>query len=185
MASDELSCHLPGNVAHLHSPKPHSGRTTQTLVWAAGRSLRWCKSSEEKIWASVPHIGSSAQLGFTTTVNREHQEVDSHLQDLCVWSEAIKQEADHTHISAVQHQLLRGELERGVWSHQLGSVWAHCRERWARVHHYPKSSRSGECCCANVSVLSDFHTQATEEEKKSLASLSGDRFWRPLRLFGA
>lgn len=77
MAADKLPCHLPGNVsvAHLHSPKLHSGKTTQTLVWVAGRSLRWCKSSEEKFWASVPHIRSSAQTGFTITTDNRTENI--------------------------------------------------------------------------------------------------------------
>lgn len=53
----------------------------------------------------------------------------THLEDLCVWSEAIKQEADNAHVSAVQHQLLWSELQRGVRGHQLGSVWAHCQKQ--------------------------------------------------------
>lgn len=59
----------------------------------------------------------------------KHEEMDTHLEDLCVWSEAIKQEADNAHVSAVQHQLLWSELQRGVRGHQLGSVWAHCKKQ--------------------------------------------------------
>ncbi len=52
--------------------------------------------------------------------------MDTHLYDLCVRSEAVKQEAYDSQVPTVQHQLLWSELQRGVWSHQLGPVWAHC-----------------------------------------------------------
>lgn len=55
-----------------------------------------------------------------------NQETDTHLYDLCVRSETVKQEADDSHVPTVKHQLLWSKLERGVWSHQLGSVWANC-----------------------------------------------------------
>lgn len=34
-------------LTHLHSPGQRSGKIARTLVWEAGRSWRWCKSSEE------------------------------------------------------------------------------------------------------------------------------------------
>lgn len=34
-------------LTHQHSPGQRSGKITRTLVWEAGRSWRWCKSSEE------------------------------------------------------------------------------------------------------------------------------------------
>lgn len=55
------------SVAHLHSPGRRSGMTARTLVWAAGRSWRWCTSSEERFLASARRVGSSAQMGITTT----------------------------------------------------------------------------------------------------------------------
>lgn len=69
-ASDKLACHLPGIgrvFAHLHSPGRRSGMTARTLAWAAGRSWRWCTSSEERFLASARRAGSSAQIGIATT----------------------------------------------------------------------------------------------------------------------
>lgn len=51
------------------------------------------------------------------------------LYDLCVGSEAVKQEADDSQVPAVKYQLLRGELQGGVGGYHLGSVWAHCKTR--------------------------------------------------------
>lgn len=52
--------------------------------------------------------------------------MDTHLYNLCVRSEAVKKEADDSQVPTVKHQLLWCELQRGIWGHQLGPVWAHC-----------------------------------------------------------
>lgn len=62
-------------------------------------------------------------LGLDNSLNLE---MDTHLKDLWVRSEAVEQEADDSHVPAVKHQLLRSELQGGVWCDKLGPVRAHC-----------------------------------------------------------
>lgn len=54
----------------------------------------------------------------------------THLHSLSVRCESVEQEAEDAQVSAVQHQFLRSELQRGVRGHQFGSGRSHWNRKY-------------------------------------------------------
>src|SRR4029434_11194661 len=55
-----------------------------------------------------------------------HTHTHTHAHSLSLWRQAVEKEADNAEVTAVQHQLLRRELQGRVRRHQFGARGPHC-----------------------------------------------------------